>query len=320
MNHEPRSRPDDDDAPTDAFDVSSARFPGRQVGRASDRTWRVVVSAAVALVLLVAAGIGLLWVSRDDAGASAAPAASTPVSSTPSPDTVDTGGAPVPEAVTAGARRVSEALDRADLDGLAALYHPGTGAASWSTARTRLSSPLTRAGLLDALRQRPSRSPDVAYLYSSRGFGVGVNADGTVAFFGTGQSGRASAPTAASGAASASEPEPTLGIAGWRPYSDGYGEVRPRTANAGGDGTSVVENLRWTSWGGTTARATGTASWVAPDAASYQGVITPAVVIASGLGDCQGHPGYHQITWYFPSRGETEPSADSGYTDLCTPW
>ena len=132
-------------------------------------------------------------------------------------------------------------------------------------------------------------------------------------------SSRATNPVPA--AAAPTGPLPTLGAAGWRPGTIGYGQVRPTEANADGDGTSVVTNLHWKTWGGPTATATGTASWVPPNGISADGIQTPAIVTASDLGDCRGHLGYRKITWYFPSRGETPTSSEvTGYPDICTPF
>ena len=122
------------------------------------------------------------------------------------------------------------------------------------------------------------------------------------------------AANAASAGTAPTGPVPTLGAAGWRPGTTGYGQVRPSEANAGGDGTSVVIDLRWKSWGGPTASATGIASWVPPEGSFADGVETPAIVTASDLGPCQGHLAYRKITWYFPSRGDTPPPARSPAT------
>jgi hypothetical protein len=85
----------------------------------------------------------------------------------------------------------------------------------------------------------------------------------------------------------------------------GYGEVRPTTINNAGDGTGVVTGITWDSWGDDQAVGHGTGIWVPPGAVAADGVEQPAQVVAFALGNCQGHPAYQFLTWYFPTHGET---------------
>jgi hypothetical protein len=297
---------------------------------------RRALLAALGVVTVATMTLGTLYVldpadnladsapTPPGAGAISAPDVPPPGQS-PGPATVDAQGTALPAVAVSGVTRVYAALAGNDMTALSATYVPdrGAGVALWSRVRPRLAPDVVRQGLLTALRTPPSRRPEVAYLYSSGDYGVGLRDDGTVAFFGTGQgaangTGSPSTPPAAGTTDSGSGP--TLGVAGWTPYTQGYGQVRPSEANAGGDGTSVVTNLHWRSWGEPTATATGTASWVPPNAANSDGLLTPALVTASDLGPCQGHLAYRKITWYFPSRGETPTSSEvSGYPDICTP-
>ena len=111
-----------------------------------------------------------------------------------------------------------------------------------------------------------------------------------------------------------------VGWSGWSPGATGYGTSRPSELNANGDGTSVVDGITWQSWGGATATGRGTASWVPPTGPNSDGQQTRAVVIASDLGDCHGHLGYRKVGWYFPSKGETAATAQSGYDHICSPY
>jgi hypothetical protein len=108
---------------------------------------------------------------------------------------------------------------------------------------------------------------------------------------------------------------PVVGWSGWTPGGTGYGTARPSELDADGDGTSVVEDITWQSWGGATATGRGTATWVPPTGSLAEGVETAAVVVASDLGDCHGRLGYRRVGWYFPSQGETAPRG--GYDRIC---
>ena len=109
---------------------------------------------------------------------------------------------------------------------------------------------------------------------------------------------------------------PTLGAV-WSSNQTGYGDVRPSEVNAGGDGTSVAWDVTWDSWGGPQATGRATASWVPPDGASSDGVRRPAVIVASDLGTCHGHPAYLRVGWYFPTEGETAVPPGNGYDEIC---
>lgn len=113
-------------------------------------------------------------------------------------------------------------------------------------------------------------------------------------------------------------PVPVLGKARWTGYqTEGYGTVRPTVIDNGGDGTGVVTDVKWQSWGGATAIATGIAADTndtsKPLALSPMG---PATVQAFDLGLCDGKLMYRAIEWYFPADGNKfNPNS---YTNICT--
>ncbi|MHC1560608.1 hypothetical protein ACR9E3_16750 [Actinomycetospora sp. C-140] len=113
--------------------------------------------------------------------------------------------------------------------------------------------------------------------------------------------------------------QPTLGDASWVPGGRGFGDVRPGQINANGDGTSHADDVTWESWGGPEARGRGTAYWVPPDGIQADAVARPAIIVASDLGDCHGHPGYRSVSWYFPTEGETGVRPGDGYDAICDP-
>ncbi len=118
--------------------------------------------------------------------------------------------------------------------------------------------------------------------------------------------------------AQASASPPTLGVRGNHPTSFGFGQVRPSTVNYGGDPTSFVSNVKWSSWGGGRAVGHGRALWVWPGwCVACGGVELPATVVAYGRTTCQGHSAYRYVEWFFPSRGQSFDRRLHGQ-DLCT--
>jgi hypothetical protein len=97
---------------------------------------------------------------------------------------------------------------------------------------------------------------------------------------------------------------PTLGL--HQKFTEGFGHVRPRVVSYGGDPTSLVAGVHWSSWGGARAVGQGKADWVWPGWCVACGSVSlPATVVAFGLRTCGGHPAYAHVEWYFPSRGMT---------------
>lgn len=117
--------------------------------------------------------------------------------------------------------------------------------------------------------------------------------------------------------ASAAASPPTLGVRGSHPASSGFGQVKPSRVDYGGDPTSFVTNVKWSSWGGATAVGHGRALWVWPGwCVACGGVVLPATVVAFGRTTCQGHSAYAYVEWFFPSRGMRFRTQLAG-TNLC---
>jgi hypothetical protein len=97
---------------------------------------------------------------------------------------------------------------------------------------------------------------------------------------------------------------PTLGVKSATPGGRGFGQVKPSRVDYGGDPTSFVTNVKWSSWGGARAVGHGKALWVWPGwCVACGGVELPATVVAFGKTTCQGHSAYAYVEWFFPSRG-----------------
>jgi hypothetical protein len=108
--------------------------------------------------------------------------------------------------------------------------------------------------------------------------------------------------------------DPTLGEA-FLPETRGYGSVRPSVIDAGGSGTSVLTEVRWTAWGGPRAIGTGKATYVAPGQANAAGHPEPADITAGDLGRCpDGRVAYRSITWTFPAHPGAERAE---FSDIC---
>lgn len=129
---------------------------------------------------------------------------------------------------------------------------------------------------------------------------------------------KATTPTTSPGAAADNAtkgPEPTLeaGILYHPPgnLAGGFGDgkVRPTSISTSGVGApNGVEHITWHSWGGPTARGTGTGC-ITTTGTQSQCTVTTATVVAYDLGTCGGKPAYRAITWYFPSLGQSFNSA-----------
>ena len=113
-------------------------------------------------------------------------------------------------------------------------------------------------------------------------------------------------------------PVPTLGKAQWAGgETRGYGAVRPTFIDNGGDGSGVVTDVKWQSWGGSTAIGTGVAA-DGNDASKplADAPMRTATVEAFDLGMCDGKLMYRAVEWYFPSDGDKfDPNS---YINICT--
>lgn len=105
-------------------------------------------------------------------------------------------------------------------------------------------------------------------------------------------------------AATTAVPEPVLAAPIGR-TSIGLGTVRPRTVSSGGDPTTGIEGITWSSWGGPTARGRGTGCFVPPGEPTASCVRRPVDVIATNIGTCSGHRAYQDLGWWFPTEGQT---------------
>jgi hypothetical protein len=109
--------------------------------------------------------------------------------------------------------------------------------------------------------------------------------------------------------------EPTLGVA-YLPSTRGFGEVKPANVFLGGDPTGLFSNLTWQSWDGSQAMGTGTGLLVPEGKMVVDAVSAPVVIVAFNLGQCDGHPAYQAVEWYFPDQGgKFDPNS---YTNACT--
>lgn len=110
--------------------------------------------------------------------------------------------------------------------------------------------------------------------------------------------------------------EPTLGRGGAVFHGIGFGESRPTEVFLGGDPTGDIDQITWSTWGGSQATGTGTSVYVAPDQSTAQGSEEPATIVAFDLGICNGVPAYQAVEWYFPQHsGFFDPNS---YMNACT--
>jgi len=106
---------------------------------------------------------------------------------------------------------------------------------------------------------------------------------------------------------------PALGTV-WGPDQKGYGLIEPSTIFNGGDPTGLVTQVRWASWGGPTAEATGVSAYATTSVADSKQ--EPVRVVAFDLGNCKGSRVYRAVEWYFPQHGETFDPRH--HYDICT--
>jgi hypothetical protein len=109
--------------------------------------------------------------------------------------------------------------------------------------------------------------------------------------------------------------QPVLGRA-TAPNQRGYGSARPRVIGDAGDQASLVEGVRWQSWGQARAVATGMSSYDAPGDGVAYAVPSQATVVAFDLGSCSGVPSYNGFEVFFPLQGQVfNPNS---YRNTCT--
>jgi hypothetical protein len=130
----------------------------------------------------------------------------------------------------------------------------------------------------------------------------------------------AAGPTASTPAAGPTASVPLLGAA--LLGGVGYGEGSPTTISSGGDPTSMVEHIRWQSWGGAQAVGEGISTYLAPGGTVVDSRPEPVLVVAFQLGACPAargpahRPRYRAVEWFFPQHGQRfDPTR---YRDACT--
>lgn len=99
----------------------------------------------------------------------------------------------------------------------------------------------------------------------------------------------------------------------------GLGSSRPKTVDFGGDPTSYIKNVHWTSWDGKVATGTGTACRPPADGPIAYCKPTTATIKAFRLGSCSTHgrPAYTRVVWWFPVDGAFDPKNNSAF-NTCT--
>lgn len=159
-----------------------------------------IASAALAVAIVVAAGLSVLTLvsapsstaSQPEAGATGAPAPAAPAApASPAavpppagaPATADTAGRALPAAVATGTGELYTALGTGDLPAVEARYRPSAAvdAAPWARVEPLLADPANREALLAALREPPQRRSGI-YRYAAGGAVVGVDAQGRMGF------------------------------------------------------------------------------------------------------------------------------------------
>jgi len=96
-------------------------------------------------------------------------------------------------------------------------------------------------------------------------------------------------------------------------FTHGLGTTRPKTVDFGGDPTSYIKNVHWTSWNGKV--ATGTGNACRPPANGPIAYCKPATakIKAFRLGNCSAHgrSAYTRVEWWFPVDGTFNPKKNS---------
>lgn len=112
-------------------------------------------------------------------------------------------------------------------------------------------------------------------------------------------------------------PAPVLGSA--HSFTHGLGTSRPKSVDFGGDPTSYIKNVHWTSWDGKVATGTGTACRPPADGPIAYCKPTTAKIKAFGLGSCttHGRSAYTRVEWWFPVDGAFNPKNNAVF-NTCT--
>src|ERR1700689_3718066 len=108
-------------------------------------------------------------------------------------------------------------------------------------------------------------------------------------------------------AAASIRPIPILGVpshTSLHPYAVGWGAVRPSEIWNGGDLSSLVQDVTWSTWSGSKAIGRGVGVYIPRPNISNKGYAGVVVVVAFDLGNCHGHIAYRALDVYFPTEGE----------------
>lgn len=92
-----------------------------------------------------------------------------------------------------------------------------------------------------------------------------------------------------------------LGAQAFAPNGTGWGTAEPAKIFNGGDPSGLITEVRWTSWGGATARGVGRNPIFKPHGGYYRKPVAIGLK-ASGLGRCAGKPAYTRLAVREPKR------------------
>jgi hypothetical protein len=156
-----------------------------------------IASAALAVAIVVAAGLAVLTLMSTPSSTASQPEAVAPAPAAPAapaspaavpppagaPATADTAGRALPAAVATGTGELYTALGAGDLPAVQARYRPSAAfdAAPWAQVAPLLAEPANREALLAALREPPQRRSGI-YRFAAGGAVVGVDAQGRMGF------------------------------------------------------------------------------------------------------------------------------------------
>jgi hypothetical protein len=96
---------------------------------------------------------------------------------------------------------------------------------------------------------------------------------------------------------------PVLGSAAGFTGGKGFGTVKPKTVDLGGDPTGQFTKLKWTGWGSNKATGNGTGNYPPPGQPVSHAVKVPATLVVSQLGRCHGKTAYRHMAIFFTYKG-----------------
>ena len=113
--------------------------------------------------------------------------------------------------------------------------------------------------------------------------------------------------------------DPLLGLANWNDTAMGFGVARPDGISYSGVCCGILNDITWSTWGGTIAEGDGTGPNVvhSVDGTNAGAPEEPAHIVAWDLGTCGGKSAYRKVRWYF--AGEHWSPTDKSDYDICNP-